>query len=158
MKTFLWVRQGPLAAIFVAAGSVKLLQPGGTRRGIPVTTAASTVPYWVTVLAIDVTADSELLRRLRSATTPMWARLLAANFDAWFRHHSTKGNRRGSWMYDLLTLSAELGLGFVTFTRERIRIARDGRIYRDRDGRAMEVACAVDYEGFVEWTQEGVCA
>lgn len=108
--------------------------------------------------AMDVTADSELLARLRSATAPRWAQLLAANFDAWFQHQSTKGRRRGSWMHDPLTLSAALGLPFVTFTPERIRIERGARIYRDLDGRAMDVACAVDYEGFVEWMHEGVGA
>ncbi|MFX0574640.1 nucleoside hydrolase [Nocardia nepalensis] len=108
--------------------------------------------------AIDVTADSELLARLRSATAPKWATLLAANFDAWFQHQSTKGRRRGSWMHDPLTLSAALELPFVTFTPERIRIERDARIYRDPDGHAMEVACAVDYDGFLDWLHKGVCA
>ncbi|MEV5835552.1 nucleoside hydrolase [Nocardia sp. NPDC052112] len=108
--------------------------------------------------AIDVTDDWELLRRLRSATAPRWAQLLAANFEAWFQRQRAKQNRRGSWMHDPLTLSAALGLPFVTFTPERIRIERDARIYRDPGGRAMEVACAVDNEGFVEWMHEGVCA
>ncbi|WP_328408983.1 nucleoside hydrolase [Nocardia sp. NBC_00403] len=108
--------------------------------------------------AIDVTADWELLRRLQSATAPKWAQLLAANFDAWFQRQSARQQRRGSWMHDRLTFSAALGLPFVTFTPERIRIERDARIYRDPDGRAMEVACAVDYDGFIDWMHEGVSA
>ncbi|MEV4129336.1 hypothetical protein [Nocardia sp. NPDC049707] len=103
--------------------------------------------------AIDITADSELLARLRSATALKWATLLAANFDAWFQHRSTRGRRHGSWMHDSLTPSVAFGLPFVTFTLERIRSD-----VRDPNGRAMEVACAVDYEAFVEWMHEGVCA
>ncbi|WP_330251433.1 nucleoside hydrolase [Nocardia sp. NBC_00565] len=101
---------------------------------------------------IEVTNDSAMLRRLRSSTAPEWARLLAANFDAWFLRRS------GSWMHDPLTLSAALGLPFVTFRPERIRIERDARIYRDPDGRAMQVTCNVDYARFLEWMHAGVSA
>jgi inosine-uridine nucleoside N-ribohydrolase len=101
---------------------------------------------------IRVTPEWALLRNLRSSTTAPWAHLLTANFDAWFTR------RPGSWMHDPLTLSAALGLPFVTFTSERIRIAPDARLYRDPDGHLMDVACAVDYDAFLEWMHEGVHA
>lgn len=101
---------------------------------------------------IQITPKWALLRRLEAPTAPAWARLLAAHFEAWFER------RPGSWMHDPLTLSAALGLPFVTFRPERIRIARDARIYRDPTGRPMEVSCAVDCDGFLDWLHEGVSA
>ncbi|QBS41328.1 nucleoside hydrolase [Nocardia sp. CS682] len=97
---------------------------------------------------IDVTAESALLRHLRSETATEWQQLLAANFRAWF------ARRSGSWMHDPLTLSAALDLAFVSFRPERIRIARDARLYRDPHGRPIDVACAVDYPEFLEWMHE----
>ncbi|WP_378733310.1 nucleoside hydrolase [Nocardia brasiliensis] len=99
---------------------------------------------------IDITADSALLRHLRSATATEWQRLLAANFQTWFAHRSS------SWMHDPLTLSAALDLAFVTFCPEWIRIERDARLYRDPHGRSIDVACAVDYEGFLEWMHKSL--
>ncbi|WP_194834884.1 nucleoside hydrolase [Nocardia sp. XZ_19_369] len=97
---------------------------------------------------IDITADSMLLRHLRSATATEWQQLLAANFEGWFTRRS------GSWMHDPLTLSAALGMRFVAFCTERIRIERDARLHRDPHGRPIDVACAVDYPEFLEWMHE----
>jgi hypothetical protein len=71
--------------------------------------------------------------------------LVAANFDAWFERRS------GSWMHDPLTLAAALGEPFVTFAPERIQIAADTRLYRDPDGRDIEISVAVDYSAFATW-------
>ncbi|WP_051023343.1 nucleoside hydrolase [Nocardia pneumoniae] len=101
---------------------------------------------------IQITRKWALLHRLQSPTAPAWAQLLATHFEAWF------GWRAGSWMHDPLTLSAALGLPFVTFRPERIRIARDARLYRDPNGRLMEISCAVDYDSFLDWLHEGVSA
>lgn len=97
---------------------------------------------------IDITTDSALVRHLRSTTATAWQRLLAANFQAWFTRRS------GSWMHDPLTLSAALDRRFVAFRTERIRIARDARLYRDPHGRPLDVACAVDYPEFLAWMHE----
>ncbi len=55
-----------------------------------------------------------------------------------------------------LTLSAALGLPFVTFAEERIRIGDDTRLYRDQDGRPMRVSAEVDYDAFLRWMHRWV--
>ncbi|MGW5221330.1 hypothetical protein ACWEQA_26015 [Nocardia sp. NPDC004085] len=59
-------------------------------------------------------------------------------------------------MHDPLTLSAALGYPFVKFTRERIRIGHDARLYRNPYGRPMQVSAEVDYDGFRDWMQSVV--
>ncbi|WP_431969572.1 nucleoside hydrolase [Nocardia sp. bgisy134] len=104
---------------------------------------------------IHVTPEWALVRRLSAPTAPTaptWASLLAAHFRMW----STR--RPGSWMHDPLTLSAALGMPFVTFGREPIRIGRDARLHRDPNGRPIEVSVEVDYDGFLDWMHEAVRA
>ncbi|MET8779475.1 nucleoside hydrolase [Nocardia sp. NPDC004654] len=101
---------------------------------------------------IRVTPEWALVRRLSEPTAPAWASLLAAHFSMWFTR------RPGSWMHDPLTLSAALDLPFVTFGREPIRIGRDARLHRDPNGRPIEVSLEVDYDGFLDWMHEAVCA
>ncbi|MFF0532724.1 nucleoside hydrolase [Nocardia amikacinitolerans] len=103
---------------------------------------------------IHITRDWALLHRLSAPTAPTapaWAHLLAAHFGMWFTR------RPGSWMHDPLTLSAALDLPFVTFHCEPIRIGRDACLHRDPNGRPIEVSCAVDYDGFLDWMHEAVC-
>ncbi|WP_051030241.1 nucleoside hydrolase [Nocardia takedensis] len=95
--------------------------------------------------AIRITNDSPLVEALAADCAPTWARTLSIQLDRWFR---VKG---GSWMHDPLTLSASLGLPFVTFGSETIRIGADGRIHRDPHGRPVQVSTAVDYPGFLDW-------
>ncbi|MFX0573067.1 nucleoside hydrolase [Nocardia nepalensis] len=100
---------------------------------------------------IRITPDWAVIRSLRSSPNQA-AQLLAANFDIWF------ARRGGSWMHDPLTLSLALGCPFVTMRGEWIRIERDARLYRDLDGRVMEVSCSVDYTGFLDWFHESLLA
>ncbi|WP_156371438.1 hypothetical protein [Nocardia arizonensis] len=53
-------------------------------------------------------------------------------------------------------MSAALGLPFVTFAEERIRIGDDTRLYRDQDGRPMRVSAEVDYDAFLRWMHRWV--
>ncbi|QIS08816.1 nucleoside hydrolase [Nocardia arthritidis] len=95
--------------------------------------------------ALHVTADDDLYRRLATTNAPSWARLVTANFDAWFTR------RGGSWMHDPLTVSAALGLPFTDFHLERVQIERDARLRRDPAGHELVVSTAVDYAGFWNW-------
>ncbi|WP_433635543.1 nucleoside hydrolase [Nocardia sp. CA-120079] len=108
--------------------------------------------------AIRITAESEFYRRLTEPYAPDWAKLLADGFDEWFAYRATQTQTAadqaggvGSWLHDPLALSAALGLGFVNFEVERIRVAADARIYRDPAGREMEVSTGADYEAFSDW-------
>ncbi|GAA5079748.1 nucleoside hydrolase [Nocardia iowensis] len=103
------------------------------------------------VREIRITPDWAVIRSLRSSPNAA-AQLLAANFELWF------ARRGGSWMHDPLALTLPLQLPFVTMRGEWIRIEKDARIYRDLDGRVMEVSCAVDYPGFIDWFHESLLA
>ncbi|MGW0252100.1 nucleoside hydrolase [Nocardia goodfellowii] len=89
-----------------------------------------------------------LYQRLTGPDAPAWAKLPGSNFAIWCL------SRSGSWMHDPLTLSAALDLPFVKFRTERIRIAEDGRLYRDPAGRAVQVSNSVDYDGFLAWLED----
>jgi inosine-uridine nucleoside N-ribohydrolase len=101
--------------------------------------------------AIDITPASLLYRQLAAPHAPAWARLIAANFSAWFA-----ARRPGSWLHDPLTVSAALGEPFARFRIERVRIERDARLRRDPEGRDIEVTSDVDYHGFLAWLIESV--
>ncbi|WP_194838271.1 nucleoside hydrolase [Nocardia sp. XZ_19_369] len=101
--------------------------------------------------AIHITPEWALMGSLRSSVHPA-AKLLVANFDVWFER------RGGSWMHDPLALSLGLNLPFVRLRSEWLRIAPDARLYRDLDGRVMEVSSAVDYSGFLDWFHSGLLA
>ncbi|MET7771430.1 nucleoside hydrolase, partial [Nocardia sp. NPDC005366] len=99
--------------------------------------------------AIQVTADWALMQAWESDAAPGWARLLSAHFHRWIAR-----GYEGSWMHDPLTLSAALGLPFVSFAEERLRIGDDARLYRDPYGRVMQVSVAADYAGFLRWLHQ----
>lgn len=94
---------------------------------------------------IRVTPDWALIHALDADSAPEWARLLSAHFHRWCVR------RDGSWMHDPLTLAAAMGYTFVTFTKDRVRIGDDARLYRDPYGRPMWVSTGVDYASFVDW-------
>ncbi|MFI6309765.1 nucleoside hydrolase [Nocardia fusca] len=98
--------------------------------------------------AIQLTPDSPLLPALEHATASDWAQLLAQHLRAWFTR------KPGTSMQDPLTLSAALGLPFVSVHTERIGIRADARIYRTPHGRPVQVSSAVDYEAFLTWMYE----
>lgn len=102
------------------------------------------------VSQIEITADWAFLRHLREQGAPEWARLVAANFEAWFTR------RPSSRMHDPLTFAAALGLPFITFKTETVRIEQDARLFRDPAGRQISVPETVDYDSFLEWMHEGV--
>lgn len=97
---------------------------------------------------IRVTPDWAIIRTLAAPTAPAWARLMSKGFQGWFARKS------GSWMHDPLTLSAALGLPFVKFRPEQIRIARDARVYLDPTGCPVEVGYDADYPAFLDWMHE----
>ena len=101
---------------------------------------------WTDSEEIAVTPGSELFRLVSRPDVPEWARWIAISFQRWFQR-----GRASSKMHDPLTLSAALGLGFVSFDEIRVRIAADARMYRDRRGRLVQVATGVDYAGFMDW-------
>ncbi|MGW4364557.1 nucleoside hydrolase [Nocardia takedensis] len=100
---------------------------------------------------IRVTEQWALIDALAADSAPAWARTLGIHFQRWF---TIKNG--GSWLHDPLTLSAALGLPFVTFTDELVRIGEDARLYSDPYGRAMKVSAAVDYADFVDWVHEAL--
>jgi hypothetical protein len=93
-----------------------------------------------------ITTDSLLYRQLSAPGAPAWARLIAANFDAWFTRRP-----HGSWLHDPLTFSAALAASFVTFRAEQLHIAPDARLYRDLYGRTLYVSSDVDYMAAITW-------
>ncbi|MEU1984425.1 nucleoside hydrolase [Nocardia sp. NPDC019395] len=98
--------------------------------------------------AIQLTPDSPLLPALEHATASDWAQLLAQHLRAWFTR------KPGTSMQDPLTLSAALGLPFVSVHTERIGIRADACIYRTPHGRPVQASSAVDYEAFLTWMYE----
>lgn len=99
---------------------------------------------------------SELYQRMVEPSAPRWAQLVGANFAAWWPWQRLRGAAEHSRMHDPLTLSAALGLSFVTFAPQRIRVLSDGRTRRDPGGREMRVSTAVDYAAFTDWMYEAV--
>lgn len=99
---------------------------------------------------------SPLYRRMVETSAPRWAQLVGANFSAWWPWQRQRGAAEYSRMHDPLTLSAALGLPFVTFAEQRIRVLSDGRTHRDPGGREMQVSTDVDYAAFTEWMDEAV--
>ncbi|MGY1943923.1 nucleoside hydrolase [Nocardia asiatica] len=100
--------------------------------------------------AIRVVEDWPLIAALEADAAPEWARWLATHFRRWI------AVKDGSWMHDPLTLSAAMGLPFVRFAEERIRIGDDVRLYRDPFGRPMRVSEEVDYDAFLGWMHQVV--
>ncbi|WP_280489271.1 nucleoside hydrolase [Nocardia carnea] len=98
--------------------------------------------------ATQVTPGSPLLSAFERPTAPGWAHLLALHLRAWF----TREPR--SWLGEPLTLSATLGLPFVTFRIEGIEIHPDARLSRTPHGRPMQVSDTVDYLTFLTWTRD----
>ncbi|MGW4370290.1 nucleoside hydrolase [Nocardia takedensis] len=94
---------------------------------------------------IRITPDAALIDALAVDSAPEWGRTLSIQFHRWFARQD------GSWMHDPLTLSAALGLPFVEFGSQTIRVGVDGRTHRDPHGRPMQVSTAVDYHGFGDW-------
>ncbi|MEU6562605.1 nucleoside hydrolase [Nocardia nova] len=106
---------------------------------------------------IRITEESELYRKLTEPGAPAWAPMLAACFREWFAYRATqttpsgRAGGAGTWLHDAVTVAAALGLDFVTFAHTRIRIEADARIYRDPDGRDVEVTTEIDYDALMQW-------
>ncbi|MET7774088.1 nucleoside hydrolase [Nocardia sp. NPDC005366] len=101
--------------------------------------------------AIRVTDQWALIDDLAADSAPQWARMLGIHFQRWFAFKDG-----GCWLHDPLTLSAALGLPFVSFAEESVRIGEDARLYADPYGRAMKVSASVDYAGFLDWVHEAL--
>lgn len=97
---------------------------------------------------IEVSADSPLYARLRAAHAPPWARLLADHLDRWFA-----GFHPGTMQHDALTLTAALGLPYVSFDRLPIRMDPIGRTARAPAGQGtvLRWSTAADYPPFMDW-------
>jgi inosine-uridine nucleoside N-ribohydrolase len=97
---------------------------------------------------LAVTPDSNLYAWLTAPDAPPEIELIAANATRWFDH------RPSSWMNDPVTLAAALAVPAVEFGTETVRIAKDGRIYRDPAGRAIEVSTRINYPAALTWLSE----
>ncbi|WP_024801214.1 nucleoside hydrolase [Nocardia sp. BMG51109] len=169
-----WVGQGPmsnLARILTArphlAEQIQVTQQGGWLDRYRDKTRASTnlrrdqvsaglalrtsceprllLSDWTHTDELQITRDSELFRMFSAPGVPEWARIVAANLERWL------ARGKPSKMHDPLALSAALGHEFVAFVPERVRIAADARMTRDRAGRMIWTATGVDYPAFVQW-------
>ncbi|WP_280507060.1 nucleoside hydrolase [Nocardia flavorosea] len=95
--------------------------------------------------ALQLTADSPLLREFEDPAAPRWASLLATHLRAWFAREPR------AWLRAPLTFSAALGLPFVAFHAERIAIYPDARLSSALHGRLVQVSSVIDHDGFLTW-------
>ncbi|MGY1965544.1 nucleoside hydrolase [Nocardia gipuzkoensis] len=93
---------------------------------------------------IAVDTDSPIYRLLAISPCP-WAQLLREHLDQWFSkfHPSSK-------MHDPLTMTAAIGLPFVSFGWDQFQLTPDARMSSGTDFGAL-LSTGVDYDAFVAW-------
>jgi pyrimidine-specific ribonucleoside hydrolase len=96
--------------------------------------------------AIEITADSDLYRRLSEEKVTGWRTVLKSHLDRWFAAFYP-----GSFQHDPLTLSAALELPFVDFDFDSVTLDESGRMTRDPAGQSVFVSRAARYDAFLRW-------
>ncbi|WP_419707976.1 nucleoside hydrolase [Promicromonospora sp. NFX87] len=96
---------------------------------------------------IAVTRESPIYQGLAADDAPAWARLLVQSLDRWFeRFHPA------TLQHDALTLTAALGLPFVSFDMLPIRLDDVGRTSVDEtSGAPMRWSLRAEHEPFMNW-------
>ena len=105
--------------------------------------------------AIAIGAEHPLYRALASNPAP-WARVLTTSLQRWFTH--PRGYEH-SMQHDALTLSAALGLPFVTSSPRQVGLDRIGRLIEPAPApaeklRAVQVARHADHPAFMAWLEQ----
>ncbi|MGW4718217.1 nucleoside hydrolase [Nocardia sp. NPDC004260] len=93
---------------------------------------------------IAVDAGSPIYQLLAASPRP-WAQLLRQHLDQWFL-----GFHSSSKMHDPLTMTAAIGLRFVSFEWAEFHLAPDARMSAGTDYGAL-LSAGADYGAFVEW-------
>ncbi|WP_280301263.1 nucleoside hydrolase [Nocardia abscessus] len=93
---------------------------------------------------IEVDTDSPVYQLLAASPAP-WAQLIRQHLDQWILkfHPSSK-------MHDPLTMTAAIGLPFVSFKWAEFHLAPDARMSPGADFGAL-LSTGADYETFVAW-------
>ncbi|MGW5364491.1 nucleoside hydrolase [Actinopolymorpha pittospori] len=96
--------------------------------------------------ANEITADSELYRRLAVPEAPAWAKVLVQHLDNWFASFHP-----GTMQHDALALALAMGQPFVDIDLVKVALDAIGRMVEDPDGSEVFLARAADYSVFHNW-------
>lgn len=102
---------------------------------------------------IAIAAHSPLYAQLRSPGAPEWTGLLADHLDRWFARFYPD-----TMQHDPLTLSAALGLPFVTSEDLALEMDEIGRTTRARGGTPVRWSVSADYDAFLTWLTTALTA